>query len=1286
MDRAQGNLLKSSVTRCRRLLEESIFEALEGRFGIHQGGAIEDAEHMSHLALEDRSYRGEIIACIEHAEAAGFDPRAAVEQVVREAAFTHLNRLCAYKMLEDRSVIREAVGRGPNSNGFKFYLAEHPDDEMAWREGRQDTAYRHFLRWLASTLEGEAGPLFSRNDPANRLFPSHRVLTEVLEIINEPGLAGIWSEDETIGWIYQYFTPKELRDEARKASSAPRNSYELAFRNQFYTPRYVVRYLVDNTLGRTWYEMRGGITRLIDLCSFLLRACDDVPRSRGKKDPRDIRIIDPAGGSGHFLLYCFELLEVIYEEAYDDETAPASKVTGGTLRKDYPDFEEFKRRVPSMILEHNLHGIDIDLRSTQIAALALWMRAQKAYREMGLVRERRPEVGRANIVCAEPMPGEGELLEEFVSGLEPRLLGQLVKETFDEMRLAGEAGSLLRIEEAIRGAISKAKRQWLSRPKVEQLLLLPKEKRVFAEQLGLFDVSDISDDSFWKDAEQRLVNALKAYADRVANGKGFTRRLFADDTVQGLSFVDISRGQFDVVLMNPPFGAPSVGSKGYIVKEYPNSGHDLACAFVDRWLAKCGPGGRLGAITTRTPFFLSSSTKWREQVILKDGALETFADLGYGVLDAMVETAAYTLSRDGSNTPATFIRALRDEDKASALGEAAQNPKDSRRFVVAPESFSQVPNSPLCYWVSDRVRRLFVDLPPFEGDGRTARVGLQTSDDFRFVRLWWEVPRENEARSKEETLAGKRWVPFAKGGAYSPYYADLHLVVNWEKDGEEIRNFVDPISGRTYSRPQNTDFYFRPGLTWPLRTQFGFNMRACPAGCVFGHKGPTAFLHCDTLDRALALTNTLAFQRLLSLQMAFGSFEVGVIQRTPIPDRLPSSLGLLATRVLNIKRTADTIDETTRLFILPALLQAKGFTLAQRLNEWQQDTQRVEMELAEKQRQTDEIAFDLYGFSREDREAIALDLGRSSESDAGEDTDEDKEAEDGIEPAQDESAALVKSLLSWCVGVVFGRFDVRLATGERPIPELGDPFDPLPIYSPGMLPGGIGPEGYPIEGDRDGILVDDEDHNDDVVRKVREVLHLLWKDRAEAIEREACAFLGIQDLRDYFRRSGKGGFFDDYIKRYSKSRRKAPIYVLLQSARRNYGIWLYYPRLDSDILFKATETYVRPRILRQENLIADMRARRAGLAGAEIRRLEKEIERQENLLAEIADFKERLERAAIFYVHPDRFEPDLNDGVVLNIAPLWELIPWSEAKKYWEELNKGKYEWSSISRHIRKRQ
>ena len=214
------------------------------------------------------------------------------------------------------------------------------------------------------------------------------------------------------------------------------------------------------------------------------------------------------------------------------------------------------------------------------------------------------------------------------------------------------------------------------------------------------------------------------------------------------------------------------------------------------------------------------------------------------------------------------------------------------------------------------------------------------------------------------------------------------------------------------------------------------------------------------------------------------------------------------------------------------------------------------------------------------------------------------------------------------------------------------------LRGPAGLPATEAPDGYPLSIDWDGILVDDQSHTDDIVRRVRDVLELIWKDRADAIEREACEILGVKDLREYFRRPGKGGFWDDHVSRYSKSRRKAPIYWLLQSSKKYYAVWLYYLRLDKDILFKALLNYVEPKIRLEESRLDTFRSQKdaGGDYGRGSKKLDKEIERQEEFVSEVRDFADKLARAArLDFGDPERldsavtYDPDLNDGVVLRI-------------------------------------
>lgn len=637
-------------------------------------------------------------------------------------------------------------------------------------------------------------------------------------------------------------------------------------------------------------------------------------------------------------------------------------------------------------------------------------------------------------------------------------------------------------------------------------------------------------------------------------------------------------------------------------------------------------------------------------------------------------------------------------------------------FAVEPTEFKQIPGSPFAYWVSDSFRRLFSKLPSL-GEQTDVRQGLVTADDFRFLRAWWEEQARTLGYTAQETCQGYGWVHFAKGGAYSPFYADVHLIVDWANEGDRIRNFFGP-NGRVASRPQNIEYYFRSGLTWSLRTQAGLNMRAMPSGCIFSHKGPAVFVLQDNQDDSLflqAVLNSLAFRMSVELQMAFGSYEVGVIQRTPIPLLMhhATPITFLAREAHDVARDLDYADEVTHTFCLPGLVHHKGKSLLKGSLALQAQAQASQARLRDIQSEIDEIAFDLYGLSEADRDLVRAEMGATEYETRN--TNEEAEDEDESATSEDLSTR-VANLLMWCLGCAFGRWDVRFALDPTLLPKLQDPFDPLPRCSPGML---VGPDGlpankgnivseawlrarpnvitlpdaatlgtqpstipnteYPLPIAWFGIIPDDDGHPEDVVQCVRDVLELLWGDRAEAIEQEACDALGVESLRDYFRQPK--AFFDLHIKRYSKSRRKAPIYWLLQSAKRNYGLWLYYPRMDPDTLFKVLTLYADPKLALENIRLGDLRAQLTpDLAARDRRALDKAIAKQEALIGELKDFRNELERVARLGL-----PPDMNDGVIISIAPLHNLVPWKEAERMWVELEQGQVEWSSMSRRMREK-
>jgi hypothetical protein len=637
-DQTTRNRLQRFVSDARALLTEEFSRQLQKDYGMDPtSGEVTELDRLGHLddaRLETARLLREILTHYLASELAKGQQaqKDALQRILREQAFTVLNRLAALRMMEARGLLLESVGNAYQSKGFQLYvrLAGHA-------LGDTGDTYRVYLLSLFDEFLSDLGVLFDRYSPQGRLFPREAALLQVLNLINDADIAPLWSEDETIGWIYQYFNSKEERKAMRDASQAPRNSRELAVRNQFFTPRYVVEFLVDNTLGRLWFNATGGDTHLRDRCQYLLVKPDETPQAATRlRDPRTLKLLDPACGSMHFGLYAFDLFTEIYREAWAWElqqgpgslsfpSHPAGEGQGERgqpfkpLRQTYEDEAAFLRDVPRLIIEHNIYGVDIDPRAAQIASLALWLRAQRAWHDAGVKAKDRPLIGRGHVVAAIAPPAERELRQQFAASLDQRD-AELFEKTLQLLKGLPELGVLLQVEREL--------------PHLIRQVYVGKGTGLFAQQ----------EQESWQQAEARLRVALAEFAQ--AAKSTYQGRLFAQDALQGLRLIDLCRELFDVVVMNPPFGALASGTKDQLAKTYPRSKNDLLAIMVERGLEMLRAGGRIGAITSRACFFLSSFQKWREDVVLGIARPEVMADLGYGVMDdAMVEAAAYVLEK-----------------------------------------------------------------------------------------------------------------------------------------------------------------------------------------------------------------------------------------------------------------------------------------------------------------------------------------------------------------------------------------------------------------------------------------------------------------------------------------------------------------------------------------------------------------------------------------------------------------------------------------------------------------
>jgi hypothetical protein len=577
-----------------------------------------------------------------------------------------------------------------------------------------------------------------------------------------------------------------------------------------------------------------------------------------------------------------------------------------------------------------------------------------------------------------------------------------------------------------------------------------------------------------------------------------------------------------------------------------------------------------------------------------------------------------------------FLKLAGEFDKEDALVKAclairSGTYKSSSVFDVPTSAFSKIPGKPFSYWISDNVRSKFQAFPPFERDDRLVRQGLASADDNRFLRLWWEP-----------TSSASDWPPFTKGGAYSPFYYEQSLVVRWANSGAEMRAFDRAVI-------RSPELYMRPGLTWPLRAK-RFSPQVMTGGCVFSARGYSAFPLAGREIVALAIMSSLAFDYLFKSALGrFGypEFIVGVLQHLPWvePNEENShALATLARRAWSLKRRQDSVQETSHAFLLPAAMLA-------RLGNY--DSGAIESELITTQTEIDDIAFDLYGFNDEDRAAA---LGALSTIDVGS-SDEINEIDD---PENEDSAPAINqadALLSWAVGVAFGRFDWHLAIGEREAPPEPDPFDPLPAKSPGMLPDGVAPFHAHA-----GILVEDQGHPHDLPRLIEEVLARVQADLPN-------------DVRRWLQRD----FFPLHLKQYSKSRRKAPIYWPLSTTSSSYTLWLYYPSLTSQTLYTAVNDFVEPKLKQVSRDTATMRDK----GSARSRDDEKTFEALQALELELIELRDTLLQIAPTY------RPNHDDGVQITAAPLWQLFrhkPWQKIlKDTWTKLEKGEYDWAHLA-------
>ncbi len=1213
MDKETRNKIQRATQAARSLLEQEYAEQLEGVFDIRLDGSIAD-QPGQHLDATERVQRAKLITAVEHLGGAGLTKAAAVSAYLREAAFTTLNRFVALKMLEARELVQECVSRGEQSAGFKEFTGLAPGLVQL-----PDHGYRAYIECIFDELSTEVKVLFERRDARALLWPKRAALDALLELLNASDLSTVWAEDETIGWVYQFFNGEDERKQMRAESQAPRNSREMAVRNQFFTPRYVVQFLTDNTLGRIWYEMRGTQTSLADSCEYMVCKPDETFAQRAKKDPRDLRVLDPACGSGHFLLYAFDLLLVAYEEAHADPESPKSEATGRTLAADYPTLEELRKAIPGLILAHNIHGVDIDARCAQIAQLALWMRAQRAYRDFQIGRAERPGIRKSNIVVAEPLVADDELVADFVAKLGDAELGRVFTALVDALKLAGDLGLLLKVETLVARSTPKGQ---------SGNLFAPPEERI----------------------RSTLVRFVLEEGERSSTRK----RLFAEDMVHGLGLLAIAEKNYDVVLMNPPFGLVPPRVQTYVADNYSGAHNDVYTSFVVRGRA-LAPHGLLGGITSRAFLVAPRMATFRRNTFVR--SVKVLADFGDNVMDgAFVESCAFVVAgeRDRSESPTLVAYDLRGIDDIGGR-RAVQWPVP---FRVEKDSLLALPASRILYALPTATQTLLKEAPHFEPNVGTAREGMKTFDNGRFLRLRWEVA----AGAVSET---QRWSFIAKGGSFSFYLGQFNVLVNWGDDGRELQAINIQKNGSTAQVRQASTYWRRSGVTYSGRSQKGFSARILPEGLIITGRGPAILPTSDVpAEYLLGWVNSRLIRSLVHLQASDAYFATGIIKSLPwveLNEDRRASLILGTTRALAHLLNVASSRERSSYFIGPFIAPTlnAGF-----------DGTRKAIADAENKRENvmsewDSAMDQVFGL---DSASLAEDLGVPGvepESDDSDDSDDDT-------PGEDRTLSFsqyVAHILSFGVGVAFGRWDVSAVGRRDEILASVSALDPLLATGLGAL------DTTDVGSTR--ILADDPGTENDLAAAVSDVLCRLFCEESEVPTQVALA-LGVPSVREYLAGNGGPSFFKAHLDHYSVSRRKAPIYWQLATPSASYSVWLYIHAFTKDTLFRVQNDYVAPKLAHEQRKLESLQAAsQDGQTAAD----RKELAAQESHVEELRAFLDEVKRVAPLW------NPNLDDGVIINFSLLWRLVPqhkpWQkELKSTWDALCTGKYDWAHLAMHL----
>lgn len=764
-------------------------------------------------------------------------------ETVKECVFTLFNRLAALKVMEDRELFPEVIRRraehGNLSYSHKMWLEEHPDMRSAERMG-----LKNFLSDKFQQLFEEYGiPLYKADHPY-AVMPTADELDEIITAFNdieqdEQCGSDIWKGDDILGWMYENFNTVE---KVQLKESGEKIEYDKVFlQSQIYTPQWVVKFLVDNTLGKQYLEMYPDSRFMIDeetgKTKYLIaNAPKHQVRHPKKNGVLGIKLIDPACGSGNFLIYAFSVFYDMYVDQMENYGADFSR-----------------RDIPKLIVENNLYGVDLDERAVQITQIALFIKA------MQLKGRRGKMPTYCNVVSSHfTLPAYEQIAATFDMGDSHWNSKQreVLKDIWNDLCNAHKFGSLIRLKEKIEA-------------------LMP------SQEVTLFSEQEIAD--FFSFREQ----ALSILRQQVHQWGGEGSNAYSLSLVNdAMTFLDILTTSFDVAVANPPYTDSS--DFGLELKEFTEANYkkpmkfniNLYACFIKRCCELTDELGKVGMIHPLTFMYIKTFEDVRK-FILNTTHIDILAELGLGGVfpNAQVDTVTYVLDKfKGNNSDGLYINLTKYKNHvnkpqlfANAYSNLLAKIEDEHNYHLPQDKLKAIKSWPFIYWISDEFREKFRS--QILDDVIYIKAGLQTGDNNKYLRFLWEVDPNTISKFKTDS---KKWKFFAKGGPYEKWYGNMWLLIDWDNNGEKLRKQHGAVL-------RNSIFYFQEGITFSGRGSKGISFRYLESNCIFDVGGSCAFMSNEytNVHYMLAFLNSkLSFYIMDCLNPTVNT-QVGDIQRAP---------------------------------------------------------------------------------------------------------------------------------------------------------------------------------------------------------------------------------------------------------------------------------------------------------------------------------------------------------------------------------------------------------------------